>query len=172
MTASNSDRYRAAIDRFNAGDLDGYLDLYSENVAFGDISPEPMDKDAVRAFHEQFVSAFPGAQVSVADPVESGDKLAARPVFALRHEGEFMGGLRHRPGRHLRDHDDPDDARRPLRRALVDRRHVRTDDAARGDTRAGVVTPRRRSASALGRIRRFGRRRAVTRRARSTRRRA
>jgi predicted ester cyclase len=91
MTDSNVDVYRAAIDRFNQGDLDGYLDLYSDDVVFGGVSQEPMDKAGVRAFHDQFVAAFPGAQVRIADLVESGDRLAARLEFQLSHQGEFMG---------------------------------------------------------------------------------
>lgn len=88
---SNASAYRDAIARFNEGDLDGYLALYSDDVVFGGVSPEPMDKAAVRAFHEQFVAAFPGAQVQIADLVEDGDKLATRLVFQLKHQGEFMG---------------------------------------------------------------------------------
>ncbi len=91
MAASNTDTYRAAIDRFNAGDLDGYLDLYSDDVVFGGVSQEPMDKAGVVAFHEQFVAAFPGARVTIADLISEGDKLAARLEFALNHQGEFMG---------------------------------------------------------------------------------
>jgi predicted ester cyclase len=91
MTESNVEIYRAAIDRFNRGDLDGYLHLYSDDVVFGGVSQEPMDKAGVRAFHEQFVAAFPAAQVRIADLVESGDKPAARLEFALDHQGEFMG---------------------------------------------------------------------------------
>ena len=91
MTESNADLYRAALDRFNAGDLDGYLDLYSDDVLFGGVSQEPMGKDGVRAFHEQFVAAFPGAQARFTELIESGDKLAARIEFQLNHQGEFMG---------------------------------------------------------------------------------
>lgn len=83
--------YRAAHDRFNAGDLDGYLDFYSDDVVFGGVTPEPMDKAAVVAFHEGFYAAFPGAQIELFDMIESGDRVAARFVLHLVHEGEFMG---------------------------------------------------------------------------------
>jgi hypothetical protein len=56
----NSSVYCDAIARFNEGDLDGSLALYSDDVVFGGVTPEPMDKLAVRAFHAQFVAAFPG----------------------------------------------------------------------------------------------------------------
>jgi predicted ester cyclase len=87
----NSAAYRAALDRGNAGDLDGYMDFYSDDVLFGGVTPEPMDKAGTVAFHQGFYSAFPGAQVEVLDLIEVGDKLAARIVISGRHDGAFMG---------------------------------------------------------------------------------
>jgi predicted ester cyclase len=90
-SADNAARYRAAIDRFNAGDLDGYLALYSDDVVFGGVTAEPMDKAGVVAFHEGFVAAFPDAQVEVTRLVADGDQLASRLEFDLVHQGEFLG---------------------------------------------------------------------------------
>jgi steroid delta-isomerase-like uncharacterized protein len=87
----NAAIYRAALDRANAGDLAGYLDLYSDDVVFGGVSQEPMDKAGVVAFHENFYAAFPGVQVEVVDLIESGDQLAARLVLSGPHEGPFLG---------------------------------------------------------------------------------
>ena len=58
--ASNGDSYRAAIDRFNAGDLDGYLAFYSDDVVFGGVSPEPMDKAGVGRSTRASRPASPG----------------------------------------------------------------------------------------------------------------
>jgi predicted ester cyclase len=85
----NAAIYRAALDRANAGDLAGYVDLYSDDVVFGGVTPEPMDKAGVVAFHENFYSAFPGTQVEVLDLIETGDQLAARLVLSGPHEGPF-----------------------------------------------------------------------------------
>jgi steroid delta-isomerase-like uncharacterized protein len=87
----NAAIYRAALDRANSGDLAGYLDLYSDDVVFGGVSAEPMDKAGVVAFHEDFYAAFPGTQVQVLDLIESGDQLAARLLLSGRHEGPFLG---------------------------------------------------------------------------------
>jgi predicted ester cyclase len=87
----NAAIYRAALHRANEGDLAGYLDLYSDDVVFGGVSQEPMDKAGVVAFHENFYSAFPGAQAQVLDLIESGDQLAARLVLSGPHEGPFLG---------------------------------------------------------------------------------
>jgi hypothetical protein len=49
----------AALDRWNAGDLDGYLSLYDEESACTAIPPpEPMDKVQVRGFYERIFRAF------------------------------------------------------------------------------------------------------------------
>jgi predicted ester cyclase len=87
----NATIYRAAIDRANAGDLHGYLDLYSDDVVFGGVSEEPMDKAGVVAFHESFYTAFQHAHADILELVEAGDKLAVRLLIRARHEGEFMG---------------------------------------------------------------------------------
>jgi len=92
MTSNgNAAVYKAALDRANQGDLPGYLDLYSNDVVFGGVSSEPMDKAGVVAFHENFYAAFPGTQVEVLDLVKSGDRLAARLVLRGPHEGPFLG---------------------------------------------------------------------------------
>jgi steroid delta-isomerase-like uncharacterized protein len=87
----NAASYRAHVQRANEGDLAGYLDLYSDDVVFGGVSPVPMDKAGVVAFHENFYAAFPGVQAEVLDLVEDGDRLGARIVLRGRHEGAFMG---------------------------------------------------------------------------------
>ena len=83
--------YRAALDRANAGDLGGYLDFYTDDVVFGGVTPEPMDKAGTVAFHEDFYAAFPGAQAEILDLVEAGNRLAARIAISARHEGAFLG---------------------------------------------------------------------------------
>jgi predicted ester cyclase len=91
MADGNGAAYRAALDRGNQGDFDGYMDFYSDDVVFGGVTPEPMDKAGVVAFHRGFYDAFPGAQSEVLDLVEEGDKVAARIVLRGRHEGPFLG---------------------------------------------------------------------------------
>ena len=55
------------------------------------MTPEPLDKAGVVAFHENFYSAFPGVQAQVLDLIESGDQLAARLVLSGPHQGTFLG---------------------------------------------------------------------------------
>jgi predicted ester cyclase len=79
------------LDRGNAGDLAGYMDFYSDDVVFGGVTPEPMDKAGTVAFHEDFYAAFPDAKVDLLELLESGEKLAARLLIKGQHKGEFMG---------------------------------------------------------------------------------
>jgi predicted ester cyclase len=58
---------------------------------FGGVTPEPLDKAGTVAFHEDFYSAFPDANVELLELIESGNKLAARLLIKGRHTGEFMG---------------------------------------------------------------------------------
>ena len=89
--SGNAAAYRAALERFNAGDLDGYLDFYTDDVVFGGVTPEPMNHAGAKAFHEAFLAGFPGLQVELVDLIETGDRLAARLVLSGAHKGEFMG---------------------------------------------------------------------------------
>ena len=90
MSDSAGARYLAALDRFNAGDLDGYVDFYADDVVFGGVTPEPMDKAGVRAFHEDFLRAFE-CQTEVVDMIEVGDRIAARLHLHLVQRDTFMG---------------------------------------------------------------------------------
>jgi len=88
---TNAALYRAAVARFNEGDLDGYFDFYSDEVVFGGVSPEPMDKAATMQFHRYFLSAFPGTRTEFTDLLEIDDRIAARLLLHVVHEGEFLG---------------------------------------------------------------------------------
>lgn len=81
----------AAVDRWNSGDLDGYLDFYDEEVLLHGYSPEPMDKPAVRAFYEGIFAAFPGAQLTVHETIIDGERLSGRFTLTGRHDGVFLG---------------------------------------------------------------------------------
>lgn len=48
----------AALESWNAGDLDRYLRLYDEGIRLHGYSPAPMDKAQVRGFYEGIFSAF------------------------------------------------------------------------------------------------------------------
>jgi predicted ester cyclase len=87
----NKEALATAVAAWNAGDGDGYLALYDPSIQHHGLGPEPLDAAANRASYEAMWAAFPGAQLTIADTVAEGDKLALRFNVSGQHEGEFMG---------------------------------------------------------------------------------
>ena len=84
-------RLDAARDAWNAGDLDGYLDLYDEAIRLYGYTPEPMGKAEVRAFYEGIFAAFGSPQLTFHEALWDRDSVAIRFTMTGRHVGEFMG---------------------------------------------------------------------------------
>lgn len=80
-----------AIDRWNAGDLRSYLQIYAADVQVYGFGPQPLDKAGVQAFYEALTASFPGSRIALLDTFGSGDRLVARFTLSGTHEGEFMG---------------------------------------------------------------------------------
>ena len=93
--SSNVEIAQHAIDRWNAGDLDGYLALYDPSIRLHGYSPEPMDKAGVHGFYRQVWDGLAEAghaapKLEILDIFEAGDKVACRFVMSGVHSGEFM----------------------------------------------------------------------------------
>lgn len=81
----------AAMERWNAGDLDGYLSLYDEQIRLHGYSPEPMDKNQVRGFYQAIFRAFDTPRLEFHEVLWDGDACAIRFTMTGRHADEFMG---------------------------------------------------------------------------------
>jgi steroid delta-isomerase-like uncharacterized protein len=80
-----------AGQRWNAGDLAGYLQLYDEDVILhGYAGVEPGFAN-VRRFYEGFWLAFPGSRLIFEDVFASSDRVACRFVVEGVHAGPFLG---------------------------------------------------------------------------------
>ncbi len=94
MTAPTSPQ-RAAFDRaiaaWNAGDLDGYLEMYDADVLLHGYSPEPMGKDAVRGFYGALFEGLADIRLDIHRVVEEGDTLAVHATMSGTHVGEMFG---------------------------------------------------------------------------------
>ena len=95
MTA-NMDKLNHAIGRWNAGDLDGYLDLYDDGIRLHGYTPQPMNKAEVAGFYRQIWASLaetgkPNPRLEILDAFETGDKITCRFVMSGTHSGEFMG---------------------------------------------------------------------------------
>lgn len=83
---------REAIQKFNAGDLAGYLEIYDESLVLHGYPPQlSPDFEGVKQFYDMLFVAFPDARVDFEDLVSEGDEVACRYTFRASHRGEFMG---------------------------------------------------------------------------------
>lgn len=86
----------SAINRWNAGDLDGYLDLYDDRIKLYGYSAEPMEKAAVVNHYRTVWAALAAAgsanpHLDIKDVLSNGYRLACRFVLSGVHQGTFMG---------------------------------------------------------------------------------
>jgi ketosteroid isomerase-like protein len=94
--AAIEDAHNRAIARWNAGDLDGYLELYDERLRLHGYSAEPLSKsDAAKRYAMvwQTLAALGrrSPRLEVKELFSSGNRLACRFVMSGSHQGSFMG---------------------------------------------------------------------------------
>lgn len=89
--AVNLAALNAAIARWNAGDLEGYLGLYDPEVVLHGYAGVAPGLSGVRQFYQAFWAAFPGCQLVVEDVFASGDRVACRVTLLGEHGGPFRG---------------------------------------------------------------------------------
>jgi predicted ester cyclase len=89
-------RVEAARASWDAGDLDGYLDLYDERIRLHGYSPEPMSKDEVTGFYRMIWAALaedgrPNPSLQFHEVMVDGSMYCCRFTMSGVHQGEFMG---------------------------------------------------------------------------------
>lgn len=94
--STNAERVMTAAAAWNAGDLDGYLDLYDAGIRLHGYAPEPMDKAAVTGFYRMIydtlcVEGGKAPRLDILDVLEDGGRLAFRFGMSGHHVGPFMG---------------------------------------------------------------------------------
>jgi hypothetical protein len=92
---SNLEVFNAAIESWNAGDLDGYLSMYDESVALHGYSPEPLDKAGVVARYKNIWAnlSMPGKKrplLTIDDVFEAGDRVVSRFTMSGAQSGTFI----------------------------------------------------------------------------------
>lgn len=86
----------AAIARWNAGDLDGYLRLYDPTIRLYGYGPEALDRDAVGHFYRDIWSGLtadgaPAPALEIHQTLRDGEHVTARFTMSGVHTGTFMG---------------------------------------------------------------------------------
>jgi len=89
-------RVEAARQRWNAGDLPGYLSLYDEAIKLHGYTPEPMGKPAVTGFYQMIWATMaaegkPNPTLTFHEVLTDGGLYACRFTMTGVHKGPFMG---------------------------------------------------------------------------------
>lgn len=85
-----------ARQQWNAGDLSGYLEVYSEDLRFHGVEPDPMDKPSVAGFYQQFWAAMgapgrPNPELQFYEHLADGDLYSCRFTVSGEHRADFLG---------------------------------------------------------------------------------
>jgi predicted ester cyclase len=80
-----------AAERVNAGDLDGYMELYAEDVELHGYPPGVESWETLRGFYAGFFGALSDPHLELLDAVSEGDLVAVRFALSGTHTGELLG---------------------------------------------------------------------------------
>jgi hypothetical protein len=80
-----------AVEAWNAGDVDGYLELYDERIKLHAGTFDFPDKQAVGAMYRGFHAATSDLTLTIDESFGEGERLCARYVLRGRHTGDLMG---------------------------------------------------------------------------------
>lgn len=93
MSEDHASTIASAVERLNAGDVEGYMSkLYAPHSRFHGY-PEAFtpDCDGIAAFYRALVTAVPDTRIAPQDLLTDGDRVAVRFTFTGTHEGELLG---------------------------------------------------------------------------------
>ena len=81
-----------AIARFNAKDLEGYLEMFDKVVVFHGLSRRlKPGVGGLRDYYKVLRDGFPDMRLASEDVIAEGEKIANRYTFYGTHKGEYMG---------------------------------------------------------------------------------
>jgi predicted ester cyclase len=88
----NSQTVVRAIARFNAKDLEGYLDMFDKSVVFHGM-PRRLKPGVggLRDYYMALCAAFPDMRLASEEIIADGEKLANRYSFYGTHKGVYLG---------------------------------------------------------------------------------
>ena len=81
----------SAVEKMNAGDVDGYLELYADNVTVHGYPPGVEGKAGVSEFYRAFAKALPDLNLTADAAIADGDMVAVRYSLRGTHSDELMG---------------------------------------------------------------------------------
>ena len=88
----NIDSVNRAIARFNAKDLEGYLEMFDKAVIFHGLSRRlKPGVGGLRDYYTVLRGGFPDMRLASEDVIAEGEKIANRYTFYGTHKGTYMG---------------------------------------------------------------------------------
>jgi steroid delta-isomerase-like uncharacterized protein len=87
----NESALMRAVDAWNTGDVDTYMQLYADDIKLHAGTYDFPDKAAVESMYKGFHAATSGLRLEIHETFGVGDKLAARYTVRGTHSGELMG---------------------------------------------------------------------------------
>jgi steroid delta-isomerase-like uncharacterized protein len=91
MAQDNLAAIESAVAQMNAGNVDGYLELYADNLTVHGYPPGVEGKEGVSEFYRSFRNAFSDFELTVEDTLTEGDMVAGRYRIRGTHSDELMG---------------------------------------------------------------------------------
>jgi predicted ester cyclase len=89
--AENEAALTRAVEAWNRGDVDSYMELYASGIKLHAGTYEFPDRSAVEGMYKGFHAAVPGVQLDIHETFGDGDKLSARYTVRGNQTGELMG---------------------------------------------------------------------------------
>jgi predicted ester cyclase len=88
----NIESVNRAIARFNAKDLEGYLEMFDKAVMFHGLSRRlKPGVGGLRDYYTVLREGFPDMRLASEDVIAEGEKVANRYTFYGTHKGTYMG---------------------------------------------------------------------------------
>jgi steroid delta-isomerase-like uncharacterized protein len=80
-----------AVEQMNSGNVEGYLELYSDNLTLHGYPPGVEGKEGATAFYTAFRKGIDPFHLTIEALIEEGDTVAGRYSIRGKHADELMG---------------------------------------------------------------------------------
>ena len=80
-----------AVEQMNSGNVEGYLELYSDNLTLHGYPPGIEGKEGATAFYTAFRKGVDPFHLTIEALIEDGDTVAGRYRIQGKHADELMG---------------------------------------------------------------------------------
>ena len=89
--SENAAAIERAVEQMNSGNVEGYLELYSDNLTLHGYPPGIEGKEGATAFYTAFRKGVDPFHLTIEDLIEDGDTVAGRYNIRGKHADELMG---------------------------------------------------------------------------------